>query len=173
MNRLIKINTMIIFLFIIGCEDKADDSSSIVIREITTDNVSAGPYYFNLVTGEKDSTTWHLLYQNKKVPFGPSVYDMPNFSLDNGVLMAVENSMKKFEEIEEAPSPSAFSPEGGRLQYEGSNAALLYDMQSHKVSTSTENYYVYDTVTHKVFKIYFVEYSSGVVLFRYAELPNK
>ena len=107
------------------------------------------------------------------MPFGPSVYDMPNFSLDNGVMMAVDNSMKKFEEIEEAPSPSAFAPEGGRLQYAGSNAALLYDMQSHKVSTSTENYYVYDTVTHKVFKIYFVEYSSGVVLFRYAELPNK
>lgn len=172
MHRLIKIGTMIIFLFIIGCEDNADDSTAIIIKEITTDNVGDGPYYFNFVTGEKDNSTWHMLYQNKEVAFGGSTYKMPSFSLDNGVMMAVDNTMK-FEDIEEAPSPSSFAPESGRLQYEGKNAALLYNMQSHTVSTSTENYFVYDTVTHKVFKIYFVEYSSGVVLFRYAELPNK
>ena len=45
-------------------------------------------------------------------------------------------------------------------------------MTTHNVTTSTDNYIIYDTVTHKVFKIYFNEYNSGVVSFKYAELSK-
>tara|TARA_B100000686_G_scaffold44338_1_gene46904 strand:+ start:273 stop:791 length:519 start_codon:yes stop_codon:yes gene_type:complete len=171
MTRLNKIISMIMIFFIIGCEDKNEDDNGIVIYEITTENVSDGPYYFNFVSGTKDNSTWHMVYQNLEVSFGGAKYEMPSFSLHNGVMMAIDNSLK-FEEINQSPSPSAFAPENGRMKYEGKNAALLYDMQSHKVLTSKENYIIYDTVTHKVYKIYFDEYSSGVVLFRYAELPG-
>ena len=172
MTRLFKIISIIMILFIIGCEDKKDEDTAIVIYEITTDNVSDNPYYFNFVNGTKDNSTWHMSYQNLEVSFGGAKYKMPSFSLHSGVMMAIDNS-SKFEDINQAPAPSAFAPENGRMQYEGNNAALLYDMQSHKVIPSKENYIVYDTATHKVFKIHFDEYSSGVVLFRYAELPAK
>ncbi|CUV09869.1 hypothetical protein MGWOODY_Mmi440 [hydrothermal vent metagenome] len=59
------------------------------------------------------------------------------------------------------------------MQYGGSNGVLTYDMVTHKVSTSNDNYIIYDTISHKVFKVYFDEYSGGVVLFRYGELDGQ
>ena len=169
MNRLIKVSTVLMALFIIGCEDKDADNDNMTIYEITTDNVSSGPYYFNFASGKKDNSAWHLSYANVDAGQG---FSMPSFSLNNSVMLTVDNS-SKFEDIEKSPSPSAFAPEGGRMGYRGANAALNYNMTTHKVSTSNDNYIVYDTATHKVFKIHFDEYSSGVVLFRYAELPGK
>tara|TARA_Y100001936_G_C15763582_1_gene502523 strand:- start:75 stop:593 length:519 start_codon:yes stop_codon:yes gene_type:complete len=171
MTRIIKITLTMIIFFIIGCEDEAGNNNEMVVHEITTSNVSKGPFHFNLINVEPDSSTWHLLYQNIDVPFGGSTYKMPSFSLHNSVMLTVDNS-SKFEEIDQSPSPSSFTSEEGRMQYGGKNAALLYDMANHKVMTSKETYIVYCTVTHKVFKIYFDEYSGGVVLFRYAELPG-
>ena len=78
-------------LFIIGCEDKKDDDTAIVIYEITTDNVSDNPYYFNFVNGTKDNSTWHMSYQNLEVSFGGAKYKMPSFSLHSGVMMAIDN----------------------------------------------------------------------------------
>ncbi len=169
MNRLIKVSTLLMALFIIGCEDKDADNDNMTIYEITTDNVSSGPYYFNFASGKKDNSAWHLSYANVDAGQG---FSMPSFSLNNSVMLTVDNS-SKFEDIEKSPSPSAFAPEGGRMGYGGANAALNYNMTTHKVSTSNDNYIVYDTATRKVFKIHFDEYSSGVVLFRYAELPGK
>ena len=169
MNRLIKVSTLLMALFIIGCEDKDADNDNMTIYEITTDNVSSGPYYFNFASGKKDNSAWHLSYANVDAGQG---FSMPSFSLNNSVMLTVDNS-SKFEDIEKSPSPSAFAPEGGRMGYGGANAALNYNMTTHKVSTSNDNYIVYDTATHKVFKIHFDKYSIGVVLFRYAELPGK
>ena len=84
-----------------------------------------------------------------------------------------QDNTSKFEDIEKSPSPSAFAPEAGRMGYGGANAALNYNMATHKVSTSNDNYIIYDTASHKVFKVHFDEYSSGGVLFRYAELSGK
>jgi len=38
---------------------------------------------------------------------------------------------------------------------------------------SDDNYVIYSTITNKVYKLHFDEYSSGVVMFRYAELDAK
>ena len=46
-------------------------------------------------------------------------------------------------------------------------------MQVHKISVSNYNYIINETVSNKVFKIHFDEYSSGVVIFRYAELTSE
>ncbi len=169
MNRLIKVSILLMALFIIGCEDKDAENDNMIIYEVTTDNVSSGPYYFNFASGKKDNSTWHLSYDNLDAGQG---FSMPSFSLNNSVMLSVDNT-SKFEDIEASPSQSTFSPDAGRMGYGGNNAALNYNMTTHKVSTSNDNYIVYDTATHKVFKVHFDEYSSGVVLFRYAELSGK
>lgn len=87
-------------------------------------------------------------------------------------MLAIDNS-NNFEDIAVSPSTSSFAPDGGRMGYGGSNAALDYNMTTHKVTTSNDNYIVYDTATNKVYKLHFDEYSSGVVIFRYAELAGK
>ena len=159
---------MAIFLFV-GCEDEKADNDNMSVNEVTTDNVNDGAYYFNFVSGKKDSSTWHLSYKN--LPAGGGNY-MPSFALNSTLMLVIENS-KKFDAITTSPASSAFAPEGGRMQYGGSNAVLTYDMVTHKVSTSNDNYIIYDTISHKVFKVYFDEYSGGVVLFRYGELDGQ
>ena len=169
MNRLIKVSTLLMALFIIGCEDNDAENNNMIIYEVTTEDVSSGPYYFNFASGKKDNSTWHLSYTNVDAGQG---FSMPSISLHSSVMLTVDNT-SKFEDIEKSPSPSAFAPEAGRLGYGGANAALNYNMATHKVSTSNDNYIIYDTASHKVFKVHFDEYSSGVVLFRYAELSGK
>jgi hypothetical protein len=162
-----------IFLMLpfIGCEDnKADDTEgALQIIEVTTDNVSDGPYYFNLVTGKKDASTWHIVYQNLDVPFGNSVYQMPSIALSTSSMLNIDSN-NEFESITTYPDASTFAPEAGRMQYGGPNTALSYDMAIHKVGVSDDSYIIYDTVTQKVFKVHFDEYSGGIVIFRYAEL---
>ena len=94
---------------------------------------------------------------------------MPSFSLSNSSMLAVESTMD-FEAIEVSPAQNAFSPENGRMQYGGANAALTYNMTSHQVGVSNDTYIIYDTVTHMVYKVRFDDYSGGVVVFRYAKL---
>ena len=43
-------------------------------------------------------------------------------------------------------------------------------MTSHQVGVSNDTYIIYDTVTHKVYKVRFDDYSGGVVVFKYAKL---
>ena len=169
MNRLIKISALLMALFIIGCEDKEAENENMILNEVTTDDLNSGPYYFNFVSGKKDNSTWHLKYANVDAGQG---FSMPSFSLNNTLMLAIDNS-NNFEDIAVSPSTSSFAPDGGRMGYGGSNAALDYNMTTHKVTTSNDNYIIYDTVTHKVYKVHFDEYSSGVVIFRYAELAGK
>ena len=46
-------------------------------------------------------------------------------------------------------------------------------MQIHQISVSDSNYIIYDTVSRKVFKVHFDEYSGGIVIFRFAELTSE
>ena len=163
--------SMLMMLPFIACEDnKADETKNEVnIIEITTDNVNDGDYYFNFAEGAKNSTTWHLSYKN--LDAGGGNY-MPSFQLANTVMLNV-NESSKFEDITEIPNTSSFVPSNGKLGYMGEHEVLTYDMQIHQISVSDINYIIYDTVSHKVFKIHFDEYSSGVVIFRYAELTTE
>ena len=169
MSRMKIMISMVMILFLVSCEDQAEKNNAMAMNEITTENVADGAFYFNLINGEKDNSTWHLVYQNIDVPFGGQQYQMPSFALSPSSMLAI-NSSDEFESIETAPAQNAFAPEGGRMQYGGSNAALTYDMAAHKVGVSNDTYIIYDTVSHKVFKVRIDEYSGGIVVFRYAEL---
>jgi len=169
MSRIKIMISIVVALLLISCEDQADKNNTMTINEVMTENVANGAFYFNLVNGEKDNSNWHLVYHNIDVPFGGQQYQMPSFGLGSSSMLAI-NSSDNFESIETAPAQNAFAPEGGRIQYGGSNAALTYDMASHKVGVSNDTYIIYDTVSHKVFKVRVDEYSGGMVVFRYAEL---
>ena len=58
MNRLIKVSTLLMALFIIGCEDNDAENNNMIIYEVTTEDVSSGPYYFNFASGKKDNSAW-------------------------------------------------------------------------------------------------------------------
>ena len=169
MKRLVNLLFFIAIFLFVGCEDEKADNDNMSVKEVTTDNVNDGPYYFNFVSGKKDSSTWHLSYKNFSA--GGGNY-MPSFALNGTLMLAIDNS-KEFDAIQTSPASSLFAPEGGRMQYGGSNGVLTYDMITHKVSTSNDNYIIYDTISHKVYKIHFDEYSGGVVLFRYGELDGQ
>ena len=170
MNRLLFVLSTFILLLFVGCEDnKSDNESLINIIEITTDNVNDGPYYFNFNDVAKNITTWHLLYENLEEKDG---YFMPSFSLNSDVKLYVDNSLD-FEKISTIPSSSLFTSSNGKLKYGGENEVLTYDMQVHKISVSNDNYIIHDTNLNKVFKIHFDDYSSGIVIFRFAELISE
>ena len=170
MKKLLIGVSMLMMLPFIACEDNKEDEAqkSVNIIEVTTDNVNDGPYYFNFADAEKNSTNWHLSYQN--LDAGGGNY-MPNFSLANTVMLNVDKSLS-FEDISEIPETSLFAPSNGKLGYMGEHEVLTYDTQVHKINVSDINYIIYDTISHKVFKIHFDEYSSGVVMFRFAELAS-
>jgi len=86
-------------------------------------------------------------------------------------MLNVDKSLS-FEDISEIPETSLFAPSNGKLGYMGEHEVLTYDTQVHKINVSDSNYIIYDTISHKVFKIHFDEYSSGVVMFRFAELAS-
>ena len=170
MKRLLIGVSILMMMPFIGCEDKDSDIvNSIVINEVTTDNVNDGPYYYHFENGKVDSSSWHLSYRN--LDAGGGMY-MPSFSLNSNVMVGIFNSIT-FDQIETSPDAEIFSPSSGRLSYGGANAVLNYDMVAHKISVSDDNYVIYSTITNKVYKLHFDEYSSGVVMFRYAELDAK
>jgi len=166
---LIGVSTLMMLPFI-ACEDNKENETenSVNIIEITTSNVNDGSFYFNFFEGKKNSNSWHLSFEN--LDAGGGNY-MPSFSLKNNVMLTIDNS-SKFEEITAIPSTNLFGPSNGKLSFGGEHEVLTYDMQAHKISVSDNNYIIYDTVTYKVFKIHFDEYSGGVVIFRYAELTS-
>ena len=101
MNRLIKVSTLLMALFIIGCEDNDAENNNMIIYEVTTEDVSSGPYYFNFASGKKDNSAWHLSYANVDAGQG---FSMPSISLHSSVMLTVDNA-SKFEDIEKSPSP--------------------------------------------------------------------
>lgn len=167
---LIGASTLMMLPFI-ACEDNKEDEAKneVNIIEITTDNVNDGDYYFNFVEGSKNNTSWHLSYENLDAGDG---YYMPSFSLNSSIKLYIEKSLE-FEEISTIPSNNLFSSSNGKLESGGEYEVLTYDMQVHKISVSDYNYIINETVSNKVFKIHFDDYSSGVVIFRYAELTSE
>ena len=169
----INLIVLIAILVMVGCEDSNSENISVLpATEIITTNVNSGPYYFNLVSSKQTldspNASWHILYHNIDAGDG---YLMPNININNTVLLSI-NSISEFEAIQSSPAISLFSPGGDRMQYGGPSAVLSYDMAVHKVGVSNDTYVLYDTISNKVFKVRFDDYSNGVVVFRYAELSE-
>ena len=161
---------LINFLFFFGCEDKIEEETEeeIITIDVITSNVNQEIFYYNFSNDSIDSTNWQIMYHNLEIQ--GSGYSMPNFSFDSSKVSFAVDSINSFEDIVEPPPISTFKNTFSNLAYLGKYAVLSYDMSIHKVLTSELVYFIYDLETKQVFKIFFNEYSSGVVSFKYADL---
>ena len=91
-----------------------------------------------------------------------------------GAVYAAEYSNVTFNELEETPDTfmSDYFQDASAVQYSGSSEVLQYDMQSHTVSVKNPDrvFVIYESTNHTTYKIQFVEYVSGVILFKYSNL---
>ena len=166
-------------LVFIGCEDKnSDNDNQPQGEEVTTHDIDAAGapgFYYNFLSGtEVDSSSyWHLSFQMIPVAFGQSTYMMPSLVL-GGDVYAAEYSNVTFNELEETPDTfmSDYFQDASVVQYSGSSEVLQYDMQSHTVSVKNPDrvFVIYESTNHTTYKIQFVEYVSGVILFKYSNL---
>ena len=168
----ILIATPLLFL-LTACEDKKDDTDSaadtaLTVVEVITSDINNGAYYYNFTSAAEDSSTWHLSAQNIAV----DTYYMPSFILNNTKVMVAVDTVNAFTDITTGPSSSSYSTSTEMVGYGGLNEILNYSFTSHTVSTSTSTYFVYIIATHKVYKIFFEEYSDGVIKFNYADLTG-
>jgi len=166
-------------LIFIGCEDKNSDNDNLTQgEEVTTHDIdaagAAGFYYdFSSGTEVDSSSSWHISFQMIPIVFGQSTYMMPSLVL-GGAVYAAEYSNVTFNELEETPDTfmSDYFQDASVVQYSGSSEVLQYDMQSHTVSVKNPErvFVIYESTNHNTYKIQFVEYVSGVILFKYSNL---
>ncbi len=152
-----------------GCEDnkpEAELQEEAII--VTTENVNVSNFYYDIVNNLKtDSTTaWHLSIQT----FGQ--YNMPSVIMGT-VYVAVYRDLK-YEDITEAPTTfmEDYAVNNSVYGYQGDQEILNYDMTVHRVSVADpENVYIlYDPSKNKTFKIQFIEYNSGITVFKFNQL---
>ena len=166
-------------LIFIGCEDKnSGNDNPPQGEEVTTHDIDAagapGFYYdFSSKTEVDSSSSWHISFQMIPVAFGQSTYMMPSLVLGVDVYVA-EYSNVTFNELEETPDTfmSDYFQDASVVQYSGSSEVLQYDMQSHTVSVRSPDrvFVIYESTNHTTYKVQFVEYVSGVILFKYDNL---
>ena len=175
----LKLILIISVLIFIGCEDKKSDNDNPTQgEEVTThdiDATGASGFYYDFSSGTEvdSSSSWHISFQMIPVAFGQSTYMMPSLVL-GGAVYAAEYSNVTFNELEETPDTfmSDYFQDASVVQYSGSSEVLQYDMQSHTVSVKNPDrvFVIYESTDHTTYKIQFVEYISGVILFRYSAL---
>ena len=173
---------LISLILCISCEDNKNETEDVLPScEVTissadqglvsiltcdvTDTLTDQSLYLNFVNGDEDTLDWHLSYRN--IPVGGGYY-MPSISMNSYIAV---DSVTQFSDITSSPSPDAFVVSTMDIEYGGTHAALTYNMGTHTVSTSGLTYFAYLPMdNHRVFKIHFIEYSSGVLSFEYKEL---
>lgn len=172
MKQLMKILMPSLLFLITACEDKKDDTDAqttetgLTVVEVITSDIDDSAYYYNFTSASEDTSTWHLSAQNIAV----GSYYMPSIVLDSTTVMVAVDTVNSFSDITAGPSSSSYSSSTGMVGYGGSQEILNYSFTTHTVSTSASTYFVYVLATHKEYKIFIDEYSSGVIKFQYAEL---
>ena len=152
--KLLPVFVILIFIFI-GCDN--DDPIS-----------NSGNYYYNLITVAEDTTTWHVSYENVHA-FGE--YYMPSVGLNNTIMLEIYTA-QEFNDIQSIPDNLTYGDDITSLGYGGTNEIINYNMINHNASINNPSivYICYDSDTDVVFKIQFVEYNSGILLFRFNQL---
>ena len=175
---------------VFGCTDSnavnynpdaiADDDSceysqfeEVITHDIDAAGASGFYYDFSSGTEVDSSSSWHISFQMIPVAFGQSTYMMPSLVL-GGAVYAAEYSNVTFNDLKETPDTfmSDYFQDASVVQYSGSSEVLQYDMQSHTVSVNNPDrvFVIYESTNHTTYKIQFVEYVSGVILFKYSNL---
>ena len=171
-NLKLPINYALIFL-LVGCEDEGaikENKATTETISVTTSNVNRSFFYYDLINqSEIDSSdNWHLALETR------GTYNMPSIIFD-GVYVA-EYFDYLFDEMTETPSTfmQDYIQDNQQFEYEGENEILTYDMISHTVSVKNPDhiYVIYEPVGHTTYKIQFIEYLSGILVFSFSQFSN-
>ena len=171
-NLKLPINYALIFL-LVGCEDEGaikENNATTETISVTTGNVNQSFFYYDLINqSEIDSSdNWHLALETR------GTYNMPSIIFD-GVYVA-EYFDYLFDEMTESPSTfmQDYIQDNQQFEYEGENEILTYDMISHTVSVKNPDhiYVIYEPIGHTTYKIQFIEYLSGILVFSFSQFSN-
>ena len=172
-----------IILMIVSCnifEPKSNDD--VEYSTITTSNILENSFYIDFTTSLETTMdgTWQISFQMIDVDFNGQTYPMPSLILNSspGTIMAAIYDNISFEELSSIPSTFSTAPYSDALsdltsvQYGGNNEIIGYDMTSHVVSINNPNeiLLIYSMSTHQTWKIQFIEYNAGLVLFKFNEM---
>ena len=106
---------------------------------------------------------------------------MPAIILNSNMLVSVYNTLS-FDAIVSEPNNLEWHSDTTLLSYNvDANYEVLHYMYtctynnhdhpaSHQISVSNNNYIFKDTSTNNIYKLYFIDYQSGVLMFKYAQL---
>ena len=165
-----KISTLIFLFFVICCEEtnNSQDENSFEVFTVTTNNVNLGNIYFNFISNTEVTSTdiWHMAIERDT-----SNYNMPSFVPDSNHQIAVYNNMD-FNDLNTLPDSYQEDVQNDHtvFGYGGSYEVLSYDITVHKVSvTNPGNIYLFKKHSN-AYKMQFMEYVSGITVFRYAEI---
>ena len=172
MNNTIKMSILFCLITIINiCCDKnkttGSDESSTQEIIFTTSNVNLKDIYFNLIDGVviDQSNQWHFVINTDS-----SNYNMPGILMGN-VSIAIYTELE-FNEIIDIPSTFNEDSliEKDVFRYEQEHEVFSYNMEIHKVSVSNPGYiYILKDAENGIaFKIQFLDYISGIIVFKYS-----
>ena len=101
-----------------------------------------------------------------------TIYSMPSVILGSNVEISIYNNLS-FNDINIIPDDLEWSSDTNITSYEQEFEVLHYNMNTHKIIVSTNNYLIKEIYTDIVYKLYFEDYNSGVVLFKYGKLDGE
>ena len=171
MNKIIKTSILMCLIIIINicCEEnKTTENSDDKVQAVTftTSNVNTGDIYFNLNKGVvvSQSNQWHFAINTDS-----SNYNMPGILMGD-VSVSIYTELQ-FDEI--INMPFTFNDDilndKNVFGYEQEYEVFKYNIDIHKVSVSNPGY-VYilkDSENERAYKIQFIEYISGITVFKY------
>ena len=167
-----KISTLIFLFFVICCEEtnNSQDENSFEVFTVTTNNVNFGNIYFDFISNTEVTSTdnWHMAIERDT-----SNYNMPSFVPDSNLQIAVYDNID-FNDLNTLPDSYQEDVQSDHIVfgYGGSYEVLSYDITVHKVSvTNPGNIYVLKKDSN-AYKMQFMEYVSGITVFRYAEIDS-
>ena len=110
-----------------------------------------------------------------------STYHMPGIIISSDILVSIYNTLS-FDQIVSEPNDLQWHSDTTLLSYDvDENYEVLHYMYTctydnhehekiHKIEVSSNNYILKDTSTNNIYKLYFMDYHLGVVLFKYAKI---
>lgn len=170
---------IIFILCIIGCENDTsmEDDSDLISDpiQVTTGNMTENSYYYDLINGTETeaASSWHLAFQMVDVEMAGTIYSMPSLILGN-VAAAVYADIS-YNDLTEPPDQETLQSDAidnSTVEYTGEHEVIHYDMSTHTVTINEPErvFVIYAFATHSVYKVQFLEYQSGIVVFQFNEL---
>ena len=189
-------NKIQIYLFILiiylGCTSSnsstSSDDSELNLNTITTSNIYENNFYFDIINGiETDSNSiWQISFQKKTINYECTQDDVETellcsevgqtlqFFMPSAVLGDVLAAVYDLDYDNLDTYPDTFNEDAqlfdnSSIEYGGENVIINY-LGNNQFNLSELVLIIYYMGNHKVYKIKFNEYSSGIINFDFQQL---